>query len=448
MACARAGAASRVTLPLAEWTATEKDKATTKASAHPSRRSLIGLDWFVFCLADIQTGFGPFVSVYLTTQKWTQGDIGLVLTIGGIIGLIGRVPGGAVVDAARSERTAAALAVTCIGLSALVMAAWPLLPFVFFASILSAGANCVLTPAIAAISLGLVGHAAIGPRLGRNARFASLGTGIAAAGMGACGYLLSSRAVFFVTAALMIPTLIALSNIRAAEIDPVRAHSGIVPQRPAESGMGLRRLVTNRPLIAFAGATALFQFANAATLPLMGSIMTMRSADWAPVLIAACIVVPQVVVALLSPWVGVQAERWGRRPLLLLGFAALPLRCFLFANTPDPDFVVVVQALDGISAAVLGVLVPLVAADLARNTGRFNLTQGIIGTAVGIGASISTTFAGYITDHYGSHMAFLGLAAVATCAFLFVYLAMPETRPDADRPDLTATPNAAAAPPL
>jgi predicted MFS family arabinose efflux permease len=444
----RAGAASRVTPPLAEWTATEKDEARAAASAHPSQRSLIGLDWFAFCLADVQTGFGPFISVYLTAQKWTQGDIGLVLTIGSIIGLIGRVPGGAMVDAARSERTAAALAVTCIGLSALIMAAWPLLPFVFFASVLSAGANCILTPAIAAISLGLVGYAAIGPRLGRNARFASLGTGIAAAGMGACGYLFSSRAVFFLTAALMIPTLIALFNIRATEIDPVRAHSGVIPRRLAESEKGLRRLVTHRPLIAFAAATALFQFANAATLPLMGSIMTMRSADWAPVLIAACIVVPQFVVALLSPWVGVQAERWGRRPLLLLGFAALPLRCFLFANAPDPDFVVVVQALDGISAAVLGVLVPLVAADLARNTGRFNLTQGIIGTAVGIGASISTTFAGYVTDHYGSHMAFLGLAVVATCAFLFVYLAMPETRPDADEPGLTATPKAAAAPPL
>ena len=102
MASARAGAASRVKLPFSEWTGAEKDEATDKKSAHPSPRSLIGLDWFTFFLADVQTGFGPFVSVYLTGQKWTQGDIGLVLTIGGIIGLIGRVPGGAIVDAARS----------------------------------------------------------------------------------------------------------------------------------------------------------------------------------------------------------------------------------------------------------------------------------------------------------------------------------------------------------
>ncbi len=321
---------------MAEWTATEKDEARAAAPAHPSRRSLIGLDWFAFCLADVQTGFGPFISVYLTAQKWTQGDIGLVLTIGSIIGLIGRVPGGAVVDAARSERTAAGLAVACIGLSALIMAAWPLLPFVFFASVLSAGANCILTPAIAAISLGLVGYSAIGPRLGRNARFASLGTGIAAAGMGACGYLFSSRAVFFLTAVLMIPTLIALFNIRAAEIDPVRAHSGVIPLRLAESEKGLRRLVTHRPLIAFAAATALFQFANAATLPLMGSIMTMRSADWAPVLIAACIVVPQFVVALFSPWVGRSSRTLGPAPAAAAWLCRAPASLFSLRQRARP----------------------------------------------------------------------------------------------------------------
>ncbi len=428
MASARTCAPDKAAV-VVECVPAEQDQVTAdKMCVRPSRRSLLGLDWFVFCLADVQTGFGPFVSVYLTAEKWTQGDIGLVLSVAGIIGLIGRVPGGAVVDAVRSERNAAMVAAIGIGASALMMALWPLFPFVLFASVLSAAANCVLNPAIAAISLGLVGYHAIGPRLGRNARFASLGTGVAAAGMGACGYLFSSRAVFFVTAALLIPTLIALSNIRAAEIDPVRAHSGVAPHD--EFGPGLRRLLTNWPLIAFAGATALFQFANAAMLPLMGSVMTMRSANWAEILIAACIIVPQLVVALCSPWIGRQAERWGRRPLLLLGFAALPLRCLLFADIPDPYLIVFVQVLDGISAAALGVLVPLIAADLARNTGHYNLTQGIIGTGVGVGASISTTFAGYISDHYGSHAAFLGLGMVATCALLFTLVAMPETRPD------------------
>ena len=73
----------------------------------PSRASLRGLDWFIFFLADVQTGFGPFVAVYLTTQKWTQVEIGFILSIGGIVALIGQMPGGAIVDAAKSEKLVA-----------------------------------------------------------------------------------------------------------------------------------------------------------------------------------------------------------------------------------------------------------------------------------------------------------------------------------------------------
>ena len=159
----------------------------------PSRESQRGLDWFIFFLADVQTGFGPFIAVYLTTQKWTQVEIGFVLSIGGIIGLLGQMPGGAIVDAARSERLVAGLAVATIGCAALAYALWPIFPVVTAAATLHALASCVLGPAIAAISLGLVGPLAIGERLGRNARFASLGNGSAAALMGATGYLLSNQ---------------------------------------------------------------------------------------------------------------------------------------------------------------------------------------------------------------------------------------------------------------
>ena len=129
------------------------------------------------------------------------------------------MPGGAIVDAARSERLVAGLAVATIGVSALGYAAWPIFPVVVTAATLHAAASCVLGPAIAAISLGLVGPFAIGERLGRNARYASLGNGVAAAVMGTCGYLLSSRSVFLVTFVLAIPTLLALARIREREID-------------------------------------------------------------------------------------------------------------------------------------------------------------------------------------------------------------------------------------
>ncbi|MBR0757420.1 MFS transporter [Bradyrhizobium jicamae] len=394
----------------------------------PSRESQRGLDWFIFFLADVQTGFGPFVAVYLTTQKWTQVEIGFVLSIGGIIGLLGQMPGGAIVDAARSERIVAGFAVATIGVSALAYAVWPIFPVVTLAATMHALASCVLGPAIAAISLGLVGPLAIGERLGRNARFASLGNGSAAALMGACGYLLSSRSVFLVTFLLAIPTLLALSRIREREIDIAQAHGEVKRETPDKRATSIWTLVKQKPLLIFAGSVLLFQLANAAMLPLMAGVVTTRSSQWAPVLIAACIIVPQAIVALTSPSVGRKAQQIGRRPLLLLAFGALVVRGVLFATVRDPYLLVVVQIFDGITAAVFSVMVPLIVADVAFGSGHFNLAQGIVGTATGIGASLSTVLAGYVSDKLGSSTAFMGLAGVAALGLLMIFFVMPETR--------------------
>ena len=402
--------------------------ATRKATATPSRQSLRGLDWFIFFLADVQTGFGPFIAVYLTTQKWTQVEIGLVLSIGGLIGLIGQIPGGAIVDAARSERLVAGLAVATIGISALGYAAWPIFPVVVIAATLHAAASCVLGPAIAAISLGLVGPLAIGERLGRNARFASLGNGTAAAVMGTCGYLVSSRSVFLVSFILAIPTLLALARIREREIDAAQAHGAVVREVPDARATSVLNLMRQRPLLIFAFSVLLLQLANAAMLPLMAGVVTTRSSQWAPVLIAACIIVPQAIVALMSPSVGRKAQQWGRRPLLLLGFAALAIRGVLFATVRDPYLLVAVQVFDGITAAVFSVLIPLIVADVAFGSGHFNLAQGIVGTATGIGASLSTVLAGYVSDKFGSSVAFGGLAGIAAVGLAVTWFVMPETR--------------------
>jgi MFS family permease len=405
-------------------------------SRSPSRQSLRGLDWFIFFLADVQTGFGPFIAVYLTTEKWTQVEIGFVLSIGGVVALIGQMPGGAIVDAARSERLVAGLAVATIALSALGYAAWPIFPVVVAAATLHAAASCVLGPAIAAISLGLVGPLAIGERFGRNARYASLGNGVAAAVMGTCGYFLSSRSVFLVTFMLAIPTLLALKSIREREIDAAQAHGAVARDNPQGtpqdnanvSATSIFALLRQRPLLIFAASVLLLQLANAAMLPLMAGVVTTQSPQWAPVLIAACIIVPQAIVALTSPSVGRKAQQWGRRPLLLLGFAALAIRGLLFATVRDPYLLVGVQVFDGITAAVFSVMVPLIVADVAFGSGRFNLAQGIVGTAVGIGASLSTVLAGYVSDKFGSSVAFTGLAAVAALGLAMIWFVMPETR--------------------
>ena len=402
------------------------------ASPVPSLASLRALDWFVFFLADVQTGFGAFVSVYLTTQKWTQTDIGLVLTVGAFVGLVGQIPGGAIVDTARSQRWVAAVAVAAVGISAFALAASPIFLVVFASRILQAGASCVLGPAIVAISLGLVGHRMISARLGRNAAFASVGSGLAAAGMGASAYYISDRAAFFLVASMTVPALFALLHMRTHEIDPTRAHGGVAKPEHSNALAGLLSLFEIRPLLIFAGCIALFQLANAAMLPLAASIMTLRSSKFATILVATSIVAPQLIVAVLSPWVGHKAEQWGRRPLLILCFVALAVRGLLFAFLVNPYLLMTAQLLDGVSGAVLAVLVPLIIADVSGNTGHFNLAQGAVGCAVGVGASISTTLAGYVSDRFDSSTAFLMMAGFGLLGLAAVSLAMPETRPHAD----------------
>ena len=386
-----------------------KGHATVQSASRKSER---GLDWFTFFVADIQTGFGPFLAVYLTTQKWNQADIGLVLAVGSIAGLVSQLPGGWLVDIVPSKRTAAMVAVAGIGASALLMARVAIVPEHHgWPNCCMSASSSVLGPAIAAITLGLVGHAAVGPRLGRNARFASIGNGLAAGVMGACGYLISPQAVFFVTAALALPTLLALMQIRESEIDPIRADGGISPA-PGRAPPGRHRgcCFAIASLITLAACVFLFHAANAAMLPLVGTEMTLRSAQWASALIAACIVVPQLIVATDRAR---RSDDWrsskGRRPVLLLGFAALPARAAILAFNSDPAIIVAAQMLDGLCAAVLGVLVPLSLADISRGTGRFNLAQGIVASATGIGAA-REHHSGGLSRRIGSErpLAFLG----------------------------------------
>jgi len=283
--------------------------------------------------------------------------------------------------------------------------------------------------AVASISLGLVGADRMSERLGRNVAFASAGTGLAAAAMGAIGYYLSDRAVFLLAGALALPALYALSRIRREEIGPTSAAPRSESTTIGSIAAAFPAFARNRAFVIFLVCILLFYLANGAMLPLAASMMTLKSSKAATLMVAASIVVPQFLVTLFSPWVGVWAQRIGRKPILLLGFGALAVRGFLFASTGDPALLTLVQALDGVSAAVLGVLVPLTAVDVTRQNGHFNLAQGAIGCTMGIGAAASSTLAGYVSDNLGSQTAFSMLAILAATSVVILALAMPETKP-------------------
>ena len=400
-----------------------------------SARSLAGLDWLNFFSAQVQTGFGAFNAVYLTLHQWTGLAIGSVLSLGTIVAVASQIPAGVLVDWMPSKRLAAALGLTAIGLSALLFIVAPTQLGVSVAEILHGFASCMLNQAIAAISLALVARKVLSLRLARNVRFASIGNGVAAAAMGVAGSFIAGSSVFVLAAALCIPAAFFLMRIEHPR--PQReALERAEPEQPP--WREVRALFLDRRLLAFMACMTFFQIADAAMLPYAGRKIAGETSDLANLAIAAAIVWPQLVVALLSPLVGRAAEQRGRRFVLMLGFAAEPLRGILFAVVHMPALMVLVQGLDGIGAATVGVLLPLVAADVAHDRGHFNLAMGAIGVAAGVGAAMSTTLAGAMDNFLGERAAFFALAAAGLLATLLVWMVMPESHSGTNGPTAPA----------
>jgi MFS family permease len=407
---------------------TAHDPPSGSIETRPSQQSLRGLDWFNFFLAGVLTGFGPFVTLHLAKQSWTKEDIGFILTISVLTGLLLQVPSGELLDMVKSKRPLVALGVATISFAALILALWPNFIPVLIAELLLGVAGGFLGQAVGAISLGVVGHDGLPERLGRNQRFSAIGGFCASGLMGVLGDLLSTNAIFFASAALALPALVALYRFRGGDIHFARASSASPgdyhparPPRTARAAVG-----ANYRLIIFGSCIVLFQLANASLMPLVSEELAREHGS--SLVVSALISVPQIVVAILAPRVGSEADRWGRRPLLLIGLGALPIDAACLAFVDNPLLLVAAQTLSGISGVVIGVLTPLIVADITKGTGRFNLGQGIVGTVSGIGAALSTTVSGIVAQSFGAAAGFYAMAGVALLAVAVCWAFMPETR--------------------
>jgi len=393
----------------------------------PSHRTLLGLDWLNFLLADVQTGVGPFLAIYLAGYKWNEESVGLALTVGGIAGILTQTPAGALVDFLRSKRALVGVAVAALAAGALLIALFPSFWPVMGAQVLIGGTSSVFLPATCAMSLGIVGRAAFDIRQGRNQTFNSAGNVIAAVLMGLLGYFVSNRSIFFFVAAFAVPTILVLILIRPSEIDYELAR-GANDGGKGGKAESVRLLLQDRPLVIFLVCAVMFHFANAAMLPLLGEMLAKGQGRSSMMFMSACVVATQFVITLIASWSGREAGKWGRKPLLLIAFGVLPIRGLLYTVTSSTPLLVAIQILDGVGAGIFGVVSVLVIADLTRGTGRFNLTLGAITTAVGIGAALSQVIAGSIVHHVGFRAGFFFLAGVASAALAILYFFMPETR--------------------
>jgi MFS family permease len=266
-------------------------------------------------------------------------------------------------------------------------------------------------------------------RTGRNYRYAAGGHAATAALMGLAGAYVSKNALFIAAALLCFPALVALSFIKSDEIQYSRARNADSDGQ-SHKFAPVWELAQNKSLMLFAAVLVLFQFADASVLPLVGESLASTKQQHASLWMSGLIIVPQIVVAVIAPWVGYHSEKRGRRPLLLIGLAAEPIRAALLAFTGAYAFLVVAQLLDGVTAAIMGVLTIVVITDLTTGTGRFNLVHGIIGAAVGISASLSTVATGFLFENFGRLTGFLAIAGFAVAALALLWMFLLETKPE------------------
>jgi MFS family permease len=393
------------------------------------RRSLRALDLVNLFQADVGAGLGPFLAIYLMASRgWKPGMIGVALAAAGYANVAAQTPAGALVDWIHRKRMAIALAAIAIGIGAIATLWARGVTPVIGAQILIGAVSVVIPPAIAAISLGLVGREGFARRAGRNEAFNHAGNLMAAISCGAAGYFINRGSIFYMAAVISAATAVAALAISENDIDHALAREALPADhgRPA-AATPLRGLLCDYRIAVFAACAILFHFANAAMLPLLGQRLSAGHADESTLYMSACIVTAQLVMVVVAPLAGRFAARWGRKPVLLIGFAALPIRGVLYTLTNDPHLLISIQILDGVGAGIWGVVWVIIAADLARGTGRFNLIQGLIATGVAIGASSSNLATGFVAQHFGYDAGFLVLAAIAGGGFATLSLAMPET---------------------
>jgi predicted MFS family arabinose efflux permease len=418
--------------------------------SRPSAASVRGLEGLNFLMADVAGGLGPYLSVYLAgSQHWGPGDIGVAMAASGIAAAIFQIPAGFLVDASRLKRALVTASGLVIALGCLLTAAFPGFYTVILAQILIGLASAIIPPAIAALTLGLVGRRRFDGQTSRNQTFNHGGNFVSAILAGSLGQYLGYAWIFYLVCAFAVASTIAIAFIKPSEIDHDLARGGEAERDASGRArpMAMRDVLKRKSLVVFLVSVMLFHFGNAAMLPMAGQVLALKHPGQDTIALSACIIAAQFVMMGIAWGVGrAMTKGYGRKTIFLVAFAVLPIRGLLFTVVSDPIAVVAVQLLDGVAAGIFGVIATIIAADIMKGTGRFNVAQGLVALSVGIGASLSNIVAGYVVQLSGYPIGFLFLAVVAGLAFLFFAVFMPETRVDDDLPSAghaSAAPTAA-----
>jgi MFS family permease len=389
-------------------TARQKSRPAT-----PSGQPLGALRALNFFMADMQAGVGPFLGVFLLAHGWQSGLVGTVMSVGGVAGMIMTAPAGAVIDATSRKRLYVIVPGICTVLASAIILLSQQFWVVASSQVATAIAGAAIGPAVNGMTLGIVKQAGFNRQNGINQAFNHAGNLAGAALSGALGWMFGLKAVFLLAALFGLLSIISVLMIPPGAIDNAAARGLQHSAGNADQISGYRVLAECKPLLILAAALLLFHLGNAAMLPLYGmAVVSDKHAD-PSAFVAITIVVAQGVMILASLAAMYLGEKKGLWLVLLISFAALPVRAVVAATFISQWGVYPVQALDGIGAGLQSVAVPALVARILNGTGRINVGQGAVMTAQGVGASLSPAIGGWIAQEIGYSAMFLILGSFA-----------------------------------
>ncbi len=414
------------------------DQAAPRAEKRPSRSSILGLDTLNFLMADVRDGVGPYLSIFLKgALNWQSGEIGIAMAVSSVTAAMCQIPAGLLVDSVRAKRLVIVISGLLVGLGSLLVVSVPNLVVIVSAQAILGAASAIIPPALAALSLGIVGRKLFPARVSRNESFNHGGNFAAAILAGTVGQRFGYQWIFYLVCLFALGSAAAVALIRPQEIDHAIARGGDDQEFPIENAKEATRAIPiadlfgRRDLIIFLASVVLFHFGNAAMLPMAGQVLAKKHPGADIIALSACIITAQLVMIGVAATVGRALRKGvGRKTIFLVAFVTLPIRGILFTLTDSPWGVVAIQLLDGVAAGIFGVISIIIAADLMRGTGRFNLAQGLVALSTGLGAAASNIFAGFVVQVFGYTTGFLALAAIAVGGLVFFASFMPETKPE------------------
>ncbi len=393
-------------------------------------RSARALDALNFCNAGIQTGLGPFMAIFYTAVRhWNPGQIGVLIACQSLSGIVVQSWVGNWVDESHHKRELTAAAAITVALGAVGIVTLPSFWLQVAVQILIGLAVTVFPAVTSAFALGLAEKDQLPVRIARNETLTHTGNVVFAIAAGALGALLALQGIFFAAAVFAFGMAPAVYFINKETISYEAARGGSDEEGGEKKRSSWRDLLHDKRIQTFTASVVLFYFANAATLPLVGEMLTKgkhgRSSAWQ---VAVMVIVAEAVMVGVAAVCGKLAESWGRKPLFLIGFAVLALRNGLTLVSHNEFYLIGLQSLDGVAMGIYGVLLTLVTADLAKGTGRFNFLQGAVQSSMGLGGMLSNSLFGFIAKTLGFNAGFLGLSAIAIAGGALFQFRMPETK--------------------